>query len=108
MDHQRFDAISRLAANAPDRRNMLKLAGAAAVASTAGFLVHAEDAEAKAVAVTITNVINNLSVQVLARAKTGRAARKVAAQICAAVEQMNSLSSPNSTFQFTCTHPGQQ
>ncbi len=88
MDDERFDAISRLAANVPDRRNILKLAGAAAVAGIGGFLTRADDAEAKAVAVTITNLLNNLSIQVLARAKTGRGARKVAAQICAAVEQI--------------------
>ncbi len=82
MDDQRFDSIMRLAAHGPDRRNMLKLAGAAAVVGTAGFLAHAEDAEAK----------------------TMRGARKVAAQICAAVEAMNSLGSNGS---FTCTYPGQ-
>jgi len=35
MDTQKFDAITRLAVTAPDRRNMLRLAGAAAVAGTA-------------------------------------------------------------------------
>ena len=105
MDDQRFDAITRLAANLPDRRNMLKLAGAAAVAGTAGFLVHAEDAEAKAVAVTIRNWLNDQSIQVLATAKTGRGARKVAAQICAAVKQINTILDEGDFL--ICLYPGQ-
>ena len=107
MDHQRFDAISQLAAHGPDRRNMLKLAGAAAVAGTAGFLAHAEDAEAAVVTVTITN-FTGPSTDVAARGTTTRRARNVAAQICAAVKKMNSLSGTGgSVFGFTCTYPGQ-
>jgi hypothetical protein len=107
MDDQRFDGITQLAAHGPGRRNMLKLAGVAAVAGTAGFLAHAEDAEAKMLGVTITNVLNGLSIKYLVKNKTARGTRMEAAQICAVVEQMNQLSAGGSTFQFTCTYPGQ-
>jgi hypothetical protein len=105
MDHQRFEDITRLAANGPDRRNMLKLAGAAAVAGIAGFLARADDADAKMLVVNILNVGNNLTTQVLVRAKTTRGARKVATQICAAVDQINvNLGLGTTLF---CEYPGQ-
>ena len=84
MDSQRFDAITRLAANAPDRRNMLKLVGAAAVAGTAGFLARADDAEAALVTVVITNLLNNLSVDIDVKNNN------VAVQVCAVIEALNS------------------
>ena len=83
MDTQRFDAITRLAANAPDRRNALKLAGAAALLGTAGFLSRSDDAEAALITVVITNLLNNLSVDIDVRNNN------VAVQICAAVELLN-------------------
>jgi hypothetical protein len=104
VDDQHPDSVARLAASPPDRRRMLKLAGAAAVAAAAGFLARAEDAEARQLAVTITNLVNNLSVQSLVRDKTARGARRAAAQVCAAVEQMNSL---QSCAQYACIYPGQ-
>ena len=82
MDSQKFDAITRLAANAPDRRNMLKLAGAAAVLGTTGFLGRPDNAAAL-ITVVITNVLNNLSVDVDVQNNN------VAVQVCAAVELLN-------------------
>ena len=79
MDNQRFDAITRLAANSPDRRNMLKLVGAAAVAGTAGFLAHSNDAEAALVTIVVTDVLNNLSVDIDVKNNN------IAVQVCAAV-----------------------
>ena len=84
MDTQRFDAITRLAANAPDRRNMLKLVGAAAVAGTAGFLARADDAEAALVTIVITDVLNNLSIDVDVKNNN------VAVQVCAVVDVISS------------------
>ena len=80
MESQNFDAITRLAANAPDRRNMLKLVGAAAVAGTAGFLARSDDAEAALITVVITNVLNNLEVNIPVQNNN------VAVQVCAAVD----------------------
>jgi hypothetical protein len=105
MDDQRFDSITRLAANGPDRRNMLKLAGVAAIAGTAGFLGHVDEAEAKMLTVIITNVLNDLSTQVLVKNKTARGARREAAQICAAVEQINADLSLGTIL--LCEYPGQ-
>ena len=85
MDSQKFDAITRLAANTPDRRNMLKLAGAAAVLSTAGLLARSDDAEAALITVVITNVLNDLSVDVDVHNN------KVAVQICAVVNLINTI-----------------
>jgi hypothetical protein len=85
MDSKNFDAITRLAANAPDRRNMLKLAGAAAVLSTAGLLARSDDAEAALINVVITNVLNDLSVDVDVHNN------KVAVQICAVVNLINTI-----------------
>ena len=94
MDSKNFDAITRLAANAPDRRNMLKLAGAAAVLSTAGLLSRSEDAEAALITVVIADVLNNLSVDVDVKNN------KVAVQVCAAVEAINTILASQ---QLTCT-----
>ena len=85
MDTQKFDAITRLAANAPDRRNMLKFVGAAAVAGTAGFLARSDDAEAALLKVVITNVLNNLSVDVNVQNNN------VAVQVCAVVQALNTI-----------------
>ena len=83
MDNQQFDTITRLAAKAPDRRKALKLAGAAALLGTAGFLSRSDDAGAKLITVVITNLLNNLSVDIDVRNN------KVAVQICAAVDALN-------------------
>jgi hypothetical protein len=85
MDSQRFDAITKLAANAPDRRNMLKLAGAAALLGTAGFLSRADDAEAALIKVVVTNVLNDLTVDIDVRNNN------VAVQICALVSDINAI-----------------
>ena len=82
MDSQRFDAITRFAANAPDRRNMLKLVGAAAVAGTAGLLARADVAEAALVTVVISNVLNDLSISIPVQNNN------VAVQVCAIVEAL--------------------
>ena len=84
MDTQKFDAISKLAANAPDRRNMLKLVGAAAVAGTAGFLARSDDAEAALVTIVITDVLNDLSIDVDVKNNN------VAVQVCAVVDVISS------------------
>ena len=81
MDTQKFDAITRLAATAPDRRSALKLAGAAAVLGTAGFLSRSDDAGA-VVTIVITNLLNNLSVDVDVQNN------KVAVQICAVINAL--------------------
>ena len=90
MDTHKFDAITRLVANAPDRRNMLKLVGAAAVAGTAGFFARSDDAEAARVRVVIKNVLTgdhfNMDVQNI----------KAANQVCAQVFQTNII------LTFTC------
>ena len=107
MDHQRFDAISRLAATVPGRRNMPKLAGTAAVGGIGGFLAGADDAEAKTLEVNIHNIRNDQSRQVVVRAKTGRSARKIAAHICRAVDQININSFLTDGNTLECTYPGQ-
>jgi hypothetical protein len=84
MDSKNFDAITKLAANASDRRNMMKLAGAAALLGTAGFVTRSDDAEAALVTIVITNLLNNLSVDVDVRNNN------VAVQVCAVVEALNS------------------
>lgn len=83
MDNQRFDAITRLAATAPDRRSALKLAGAAAVLGTAGFLSRSDDAEAALVTIVITNLLNNLSVDVDVKNNN------IAVQVCAVIQALN-------------------
>ena len=83
MDKQRFDAITRLAATSPDRRGALKLAGAAALLGTAGFLSRSDDAEAALVTVVITNLLNGLSISVPVQNNN------VAVQVCAIVELLN-------------------
>ena len=83
MDTQKFDAITRLAANAPDRRNMLKLAGAAAVLGTAGLLARPDDAEAALVTIVITDVLNELSVDIDVRNNN------IAVQVCAVIQALN-------------------
>ncbi len=85
MGNQSFDAITRLAANAPDRRNMLKLVGAAAVAGTAGFFARSDDAEAGLVTIVVTNLLNNNSVDIDVRKN------KVAVQVCAIVNLLNTI-----------------
>jgi len=83
MDTQKFDAITRLAANAPDRRNMLKLVGAAAVLGTAGFFSRADDTEAALVTIVITNLLNNLSIDVNVKNNN------IAVQVCAVINALN-------------------
>ncbi len=83
MDTQKFDAITRLAANAPDRRNMLKLVGAAAVLGTAGFFSRADDTEAALVTIVITNLLNGLSVDVDVKNNN------IAVQVCAVINALN-------------------
>jgi hypothetical protein len=85
MDNQRFDAITRLAATSPDRRGALKLAGAAALLGTAGFLSRSDDAEAALVTVVITNLLNNLSVSIPVQNNN------VAVQVCAIVSDVNAI-----------------
>jgi hypothetical protein len=84
MDSKNFDAITKLAANASDRRNMMKLAGAAALLGTAGFVTRSDDAEAALVTIVITNLLNNLSVDVDVKNNN------VAVQVCAVVQALNS------------------
>ena len=93
MDSKNTDAITKLAATAPDRRNMLKLAGAAALLGTAGFVSRSDDAEAALITVVITDVLNNLSVDVDVKNN------KVAVQVYAAVEATNTILAPQ---QLTC------
>jgi hypothetical protein len=83
MDTQKFDAITKLAANAPDRRNMLKLVGAAAVAGTAGFLARADNAEAALVTIVITDVVSGISIPIEVKNNN------VAVQVCAVVDDIN-------------------
>ena len=83
MDNQRFDAISRLVATSPDRRGALKLAGAAALLGTAGFLSRSDDAEAALVTVILTNVLNNFTVSIPVQNNN------VAVQVCAIVDALN-------------------
>jgi hypothetical protein len=94
MDTQKFDAITRLAGTAPDRRSALKLAGAAALLGTAGFLSRSDDAAAL-VTVIITDSlveIDDITVEVNNN--------KVAVQICAIVEVLDADLLGN---RLTCT-----
>ena len=81
MDTQKFDAITRLAATSPDRRSALKLAGAAAVLGTTGFLGRPDNAAAL-ITVVITNVLNDLSISIPVQNNN------VAVQVCAIVEAL--------------------
>jgi hypothetical protein len=83
MDSKNFDAITKLAANASDRRNMMKLAGAAALLGTAGFVSRSDDAEAALVTVVITNLLNGLHIDVDVKNNN------VAVQVCAVVDALS-------------------
>ena len=83
MDSHRFDAITRVAANAPDRRNVLKLLGGAVAAGLAGIVARPDEAEAALVNIIITDVLNNVLVNVEVKNNN------VAVQICAVVELLD-------------------
>ncbi len=87
MDNKNFDAITRLAANAPDRRGALKLAGAAALLGTAGFLSRADDAEAALITVVITNtdILTDNTIDIDVRNIN------VALQVCAVINDVNAI-----------------
>jgi hypothetical protein len=84
MDSQRLDAITRFAANAPDRRNMLKLVGAAAVASVVGAASRSEEAEAGLITavVIVSRSLNDL-VDVTVKNNN------IAVQVCAVVDVLS-------------------
>jgi hypothetical protein len=98
MGTQQFDGITRLAANAPDRRNMLKVVAAAALTGVAGAALRPEDGLAHEknnnnkrhqnrqhglVNVVITDVLNNLSITIPIKGNN------VAVQVCAVVEAID-------------------
>ncbi len=103
VDHQRFAAITRFAANVPDRRNMLKLAGAAAVASMAGILARADEAEAKKLTVRIRNEETDQSIFVDVKNKDKRRARAEARKICAVVERIDTELDSFNEIRLVCT-----
>jgi len=83
MDSQRFDAITRVAASTPDRRNMLKMLGGAAVAGVAGVVALPHAADAALITIVVTDVLNNLSVDVDVKNNN------IAVQVCAVVEVLS-------------------
>jgi hypothetical protein len=86
MDTQKFDAITRLAATSPDRRGALKLAGVAALLGATGFVARPDDASAL-VTVVITNVLNDLSVDIDIPIQNNN----VAVQVCALITDINAV-----------------
>jgi hypothetical protein len=84
MVNQSFDALTRLAAQAPDRRNMLKLVGAAAVAGVAGAVSRSEEAEAGLItAVVIVSKSFNDFVDIEVKNNN------IALQVCAVVDVLS-------------------
>ncbi len=95
MDNHRFDAITRVAGSAPDRRNMLKLLGGAAVAGVAGVAVRPDTAEAALVTIVVTDVLNNLLVDIDVKNNN------IAVQVCAVVDVLSAeLFSDNLTCEI--------
>ena len=85
MDTQKFDAITRLAANAPDRRNMLKLVGAAAVASVAGAALRSDEAEAQGLINLVVIFSRSFNDFIDIEVKNNN----IAVQVCAVVEVLS-------------------
>jgi hypothetical protein len=97
MNVQQFDTITRFAAEAPDRRNVLKMVGAAAVASVAGAVGSgAAEARHKDGHGTLVNIdldVDDVIGDVLSDNTITVVVKNVnvAAQVCAAVGEINAL-----------------
>ena len=89
MNVQQFDAITRVAAEAPDRRNVLKMVGAAAVASVAGAVgsraASAGHRDGHGTLVSIGDVLSGNEITVVVKNVN------VAVQVCAVVQDINAL-----------------
>jgi D-aminopeptidase len=99
MNVEQFDTITRFAAEAPDRRNVLKMVGAAAVASVAGAVGSgAAEARHKDGHGTLVNieldVIDDVVIGDILSDNVITVVVKnvnVAAQVCAVVQDINAL-----------------
>jgi hypothetical protein len=85
MEKQHFDTLTRLAAQGPDRRNLLKLVGAAAVAGVAGAAVRTEEAEAQGLITAVVIVSRSLNDLVDVEVKNNN----IAVQVCAVVDVLS-------------------
>ena len=85
MDTQKFDAITRFAAKAPDRRNMLKMVGAAALAGVAGAALRDDEAEAQGLITLVVIVSDSLNDVVDVEVKNNN----IAVQVCAVVDVLS-------------------
>jgi hypothetical protein len=84
MEKHHFDTLTRLAAQVPDRRNLLKLVGAAAVAGVAGAAVRSEEAEAGLITAVVI-VSKSLNDLVDVEVKNNN----IAVQVCAVVDVLS-------------------
>ena len=105
MDQQRFDEITKGVAAGADRRSVLKglgLGGLAAAGAAAGVAAfgRAQPAEAALVNVVITNVLNDLTIEIPIKNNN------VALQVCAVISDINAVlvdDEGDSVAQLTCT-----
>lgn len=85
MNVQQFDTITRVAAEVPDRRKVLKLVGAAAVASVAGAIGSGVTEARDRALIIIGDVLSGNEVEVEVKNNN------VALQVCAVIQDINVL-----------------